>query len=191
MVRRDLQGVAQPVLPAGFHLRHYRPGDEAGWLEIIRRSYGGHWPNDTFARCVLSDESFRPERLFFVAEERADGVEELVATAGAFQKLFHGDRTGYIHMLAVIPAYRNRGLGAALLRQCLLGFRAQGWGDAVLDTDATRLAAIRLYLAHGFRPFPELPGDLPAWREVLRQLGRADLAAGLRMPAVRNGPTGE
>jgi mycothiol synthase len=166
MRRAELEGVPEPVLPDGvFALRTYRPGDESAWIDVIRRGYGGEWGEEAFERCVRSDDAFLPERLFF-----ATHAERLVGTAGAFQKLFHGDRTGYVHMMAVLPEFRHRGLGTALLRVCLRYFKSQGWQDAVLDTEEGRLDAIRLYLQNGFAPYPELPGDDARWAEVLRRI---------------------
>ena len=113
------------------------------------------------------------KRARFPRRERGPSDAACVATAGAFQNLLHGDRTGYVHMMAVLPEFRRRGLGAALLGRCLLYFREQGWRDAVLDTDVTRLPAIRLYLAHGFEPFPEVEADVEKWRTVLAVAGKA------------------
>ena len=62
---------------------------------------------------LLSEESFRPERLFFVVTETGRPV----AAAGALKKLLHGDRTGYLHMLAVLPEFRGGGWG----RRCCGG----------------------------------------------------------------------
>lgn len=165
MRRADLDSVPKPIPPPGYTLRTYRPGDEDDWLEIIRLSYGGEWGPDSFTRCIRDDDAFLPERLFFVTHET-----RLVGTVGAFQKLIHGDRTGYIHMMAVLPEFRRRGLGGILLNACLRYFRTQGWRDAVLDTEEIRLAAIRLYLRNGFEPMPELPGDEARWAEVLRRI---------------------
>ncbi|MGO8702453.1 MAG: GNAT family N-acetyltransferase [Candidatus Brocadiia bacterium] len=172
MVRPSLDDVPAPILPENFSLRSCRAGDEAAWLDIIRRSYGGDWPDDAFQRHMLSEESFRPERLFFAVTDTGRPV----ATAGALKKLPHGDWTGYLHMLAVLPEFRRRGLGTALLRRCLVYFREQSWRDAVLDTEASRLEAIRVYLAGGFVPAPEIEEDVTNWRAVLAAMGRPDLA---------------
>jgi ribosomal protein S18 acetylase RimI-like enzyme len=172
MIRPSLDDVPPPVLPENFSLRSCRAGDEAAWLDIIRRSYGGDWPDDAFQRYMLSEESFRPERLFFAVTETGRPV----AAAGALKKLLHGDRTGYLHMMAVLPEFRRRGLGTALLRRCLIYFREQGWRDAVLDTEVSRPEAIRLYLAGGFVPAPEIEEDVTNWRAVLAAMGRSDLA---------------
>jgi ribosomal protein S18 acetylase RimI-like enzyme len=172
MVRPSLDHVPPPMPPANFSLRSCRAGDETAWLDIIRRSYGGDWPDDAFQRHMLSEESFRPERLFFAVTEAGCPV----ATAGALQKLVHGDRTGYLHMMAVLPEFRRRGLGTALLRRCLICFREQGWRNAVLDTEASRPEAIALYLANGFAPAPEIEEDVANWRAILVALKRPDLA---------------
>jgi mycothiol synthase len=172
MIRPTLDDIPAPALPENFSFRSCRAGDEAAWLHIIRRSYGGDWPDDAFQRHMLSEESFRPERLFFVVTEAGRPV----ATAGALQKLLHGDRSGYLHMMAVLPEFRRRGLGTALLRRCLIYFREQGWRDAVLDTEVSRPEAIRLYLAGGFVPAPEIEEDVANWRAILVALGRGDLA---------------
>jgi ribosomal protein S18 acetylase RimI-like enzyme len=178
MVRPSLDAVPPPVLPENFNLRSYRAGDETAWLDIIRRSYGGDWPEDAFQRHMLSEESFRPERLLFVVTVTEGGRP--VATAGALQKLVHGDRTGYVHMMAVLPEFRRRGLGTALLRRCLVYFREQGWRDAALDTEVSRPEAIRLYMANGFVPALEIEEDVTSWRAILVALGRSDLAEKLR-----------
>lgn len=166
MRRADLDRIEQPALPPGpFLLRIYLPGDEEDWLRIVTEAYGCEWGEAAFERCIRTDESFLPERLFFVTwNGRPIGV------VGAFQKLIHGANTGYIHMMAVLPEFQGRSIGSVLLCACLRYFKAQGWQDAVLDTEASRLEAIRLYLRHGFKPHPEIPGDEARWAEVLRQI---------------------
>jgi ribosomal protein S18 acetylase RimI-like enzyme len=177
MIRPNLDSIPAPALPENFCLRTCRAGDEAAWLEIIRRSFGGEWPDDAFQRHMLSEESFRPERLFFAVT----AAGRPVAAAGALQKLPHGDRTGYLHMMAVLPEFRRRGLGTALLGQCLTYFREQGWRNAVLDTEVSRPEAISLYLANGFVPAPEIEADVASWRTVLVARGRSDLAMRLEV----------
>jgi len=178
MIKPKLGAITRPPLPEGFALRTYRSGDEVAWLRIIQAATGEAWAENAFDKCVLSDVAFREERLFFATHDSAP-----VGTAGAFQKLYHGDRTGYVHMVAVLPRFQRRGLGSALLCACLRYFVNQGWQEAVLDTDTSRLSAIRLYLAHGFLPFPENGDEVKSWRKVLRLLGRQDLAEHLEAPS--------
>jgi ribosomal protein S18 acetylase RimI-like enzyme len=64
-----------------------------------------------------------------------------------------GDRigTGGIQNLGVIPAYRGKGLGAALLLQALHGFRHSGLAKASLEVTAQNETAIQMYRRYGFR----------------------------------------
>jgi predicted N-acetyltransferase YhbS len=61
-----------------------------------------------------------------------------------------------IRLLAVTPATRGRGVGAALMRECVR--RARQSGEAVLSLHTTQLmqAAVRMYARLGFVRAPEL-----------------------------------
>ena len=179
MARTHLREIPAAAPPPGCLLRTYRPGDELPWLALIRAAYGGAWGEETFERCVRSDEAFRPERLIL-----AESAGRLAGTAGAFQKLTYGDQTGYMHMLAVHPDSQGLGIGSALLSRCLEYFRDQGWLNAVLDTDRHRLPAIRLYLRYGFLPLPETADELDEWRRILPALGYAGMVERLRQGVV-------
>jgi len=63
------------------------------------------------------------------------------------------DRRGHgaVQNLGVTPPHRSRGLGRLLLRQALLGFQSVELSRAYLEVTAHNTAAIRLYLALGFR----------------------------------------
>lgn len=64
------------------------------------------------------------------------------------------DRTGplgAIQNVGVVPAYRGLGLGRALVRQSLEGFRRAGLIRAYLEVTAENTAAVRMYRAVGFR----------------------------------------
>src|SRR5438552_15787068 len=63
------------------------------------------------------------------------------------------DRNGMwsIQNLGVLPAYRGRGLGSALLLKALDGFRSYGLGRAFLEVTAQNTAAVALYRRLGFR----------------------------------------
>jgi ribosomal protein S18 acetylase RimI-like enzyme len=79
----------------------------------------------------------------------------LIACGGDYCGTVQGvrERNGYgaIQNLGVVPAYRGRGLGRALLLQALHGFLLAGLGRALLEVTAQNTAAIRLYRRLGFR----------------------------------------
>ncbi len=58
---------------------------------------------------------------------------------------------GAIQNLGVVPSYRGLGLGRALIRQALAGFRGAGVNRVYLEVTAENAQAIRLYRDAGFR----------------------------------------
>jgi ribosomal protein S18 acetylase RimI-like enzyme len=52
----------------------------------------------------------------------------------------------------VLPAFRGRGIGAALLRHAIRYSKAQGFHRISLLTDRHNLPAKKIYAAHGFKP---------------------------------------
>ncbi len=83
------------------------------------------------------------------------GATWLVACAGVYCGTVQGIRehtgVGAIQNLGVLPAYRGRGLGSALLLKALEGFRSYGLGRAYLEVTAQNGAAVQLYRRIGFR----------------------------------------
>ncbi|MEU3453858.1 GNAT family N-acetyltransferase [Micromonospora sp. NPDC006766] len=144
---------AEPAPPAGVAVRPLRAGDEtdlrlfhrifdtafrdtpdyeplgfAGWRERIP-SYGKVW-----------DE-------WFVAE--VDG-EPAGALQSSDQALEHD--MGWVSTLSVLPAYRRRGVGAALLRRAFAVYATKGRAAAGLGVDlANPTTPVTLYRSVGLR----------------------------------------
>jgi GNAT superfamily N-acetyltransferase len=124
----------------------------------------------SFSDAVLPDG-------LFIAREGA--TERLVGTASAVHNprgsRFFFPGGGELGYLVVEPAFRGRGLGAALVAAVVRRFDTAGYRHVWVGVQGWRLPAIRTYLAAGFRPFlhePE-PAVLEArWRRVFAQLGR-------------------
>jgi len=80
-----------------------------------------------------------------------------------------------IRMLAVLPGYQRRGIGRALVRDCLDRARADGRRAVYLHTTEWMAEAQRLYATMAFERLPELdwepePGvRLLAYRYLLEQ----------------------
>ena len=63
-----------------------------------------------------------------------------------------GRQEGYVDTIAVLRAYRRRGLGTALLAQSLHALAQAGMEAAALDADAENTTgAVRIYERLGFR----------------------------------------
>jgi GNAT superfamily N-acetyltransferase len=83
---------------------------------------------------------------------------------GTVQGMRDRNRLGSIQNLGILPAWRGRGLGEALLLQALHGFCRVGLGRAQLEVTAQNDTAIRLYRRLGFRRSKTLYKAVPDWR---------------------------
>ena len=70
---------------------------------------------------------------------------------GTIQGVIDSGPIGAIQNVGVAPAYRGQGLGQALVRKALLGFRAAGLRRAYLEVTAENTSAVQLYRSVGFK----------------------------------------
>lgn len=174
MERSCSEALPEVGTPTCYSLRTFRPGDEAAWCRLVNEAIGGEYTPETMRESLLSQPWFDEHDLFFLEK---DGL--IAGTACAQRERVAQERTGLVHMLVVDPKHRAIGLGRALLAATLRRLKDVGCRSAALSTDDFRLAAIRLYLAFGFRPTLTHDSHAGRWHEVLRRLGLpADDVAG-------------
>jgi len=94
-------------------------------------------------REISSRPGFRADSTWLIAH----GETYVATVQGVADRIGNGG----IQNLGVIPGYRGRGLGLALLLQALHGFRRTGLARATLEVTAQNETAIRLYRQIGFR----------------------------------------
>jgi ribosomal protein S18 acetylase RimI-like enzyme len=70
---------------------------------------------------------------------------------GTVQGVMDQGPIGAIQNVGVVPTYRGVGLGRALVRRALAGFRQVGLGQAYLEVTAENAVAVQLYRDVGFR----------------------------------------
>ena len=75
---------------------------------------------------------------------------------GTVQGVLDPRRFGGIQNLGVVPDFRGRGLGRALLLKALEGFAASGCSRVYLEATAKNDAAVRMYRDLGFRCYRTL-----------------------------------
>ena len=92
---------------------------------------------------ITTRSGFRPESTWLIAHG-----ESYIATV---QGISDRTGTGGIQNLGVIPAYRGRGLGKAILLQALHGFRRCGLARTTLEVTAQNEAAVQMYRRVGYR----------------------------------------
>jgi len=70
------------------------------------------------------------------------------------------EKTAYIKMLVLLPAYRNRGVGTDALRQILQQLKSRGYTAAALYTDESNLPARHCYEKCGFTVVEHLTEEM-------------------------------
>lgn len=106
------------MLPAGHSLRPLTSADYATVRVLWEASEG-----------IGLNESDTPEAIALFLERNPGlslvALDTAVKIVGAVM-CGHDGRRGYLHHLAVTPAARGRGLGRAMVNQCLASLRALG-----------------------------------------------------------------
>jgi len=169
MRRPDLDGLPPVVIPAGYRLRTYAPGDEEAWARIMNTGIG---QSHTAERCranLIERPQFRPEGLFFAVTEEG----EAVGSACAWRRPEEAPESGYVHMVCVTPEHHGHKLGYWLSLAALHRFREWELVDALLDTDDFRIPALQTYFDLGFVPLlrEEDPTQAERWAKVVEALG--------------------
>jgi ribosomal protein S18 acetylase RimI-like enzyme len=154
-MRRSLRDLPPVVLAVGYRLRSFRRGDEEAWVQLVNTTFAGEKCVSVRMRRSTFERQYTPKiragRVWILfIEQEIDG--DLVGTTMALQFGWKGPETGLIAWMAVHPAHRGRGLGAALLSAALHSLRDRDYKQAVLSTNPKLSAALRLYRRLGFVP---------------------------------------
>lgn len=138
-----------------FILRDPRPGD-LGWVihrqaALYAQEYGFDW---TFEGLV-AEIAGKFVREFDPARERCWIAEMEGEVVGSVFVVRQDDEVAKLRMLYVDPAARGRGLGRALVDECLRFARGAGYRRMVLWTNDILVSARRIYEAAGFELLEE------------------------------------
>ena len=94
------------------------------------------------------------------------GAVSLVPNGGPFAQISGADEAEF-RLLAVSADARGRGIGRALVQECIDRARGHGRSRLVLWSQPTMAAAHRLYKALGFERLPERDSVSPTGRRML------------------------
>ncbi len=136
-------------VPGGFELHRFVPGDEESLCALQNRAFAGSWgfrPNTVAEiRYQVNIGGGHPEGILFLSDgERQVGYCWTMAHPAESGK-------GQIKMIGVVPEYRGRGLGRALLVAGVSYLRGRGMKEIELTVDGNNIGAIRLYRSAGFK----------------------------------------
>jgi ribosomal protein S18 acetylase RimI-like enzyme len=153
---RVRRAVPPPVLPPGFHWLPWSDDLLDVHAEVKRLSFAGEpdvavFPNlgsetgcRMLMRAIRDCGRFCPEATWLVAT-----AEGCVGTVQGVMEVT--GKSGSVQNLGVLPGYRGRGLGKALLLRSIQGFVAAGVSRVYLEVTAANGPAVRLYRGVGFR----------------------------------------
>ncbi|MEX2559940.1 MAG: GNAT family N-acetyltransferase [Pirellulales bacterium] len=169
-LRRTL--TERPRLPSvpGVRLRNYAgPADIETWLELRHRAFAREkvgvrrWDPSDFESEFLAKPWWSPERLWFaeaITPRKVAGAlrvpsaeaAEAIGTICLAQRGAGEHSRPAVHWLAVLPAWRRRGVGRLLLAALEAACWDAGHRQVFLETHAQWTAALRFYESHGYRP---------------------------------------
>jgi mycothiol synthase len=136
----------EPVWPEGISVRRLEPADERRVYEANSVAFAQDWnfrpqPFEQWRHDVFGRDNV-DHSLSWLAE---DGERLAGFSANAWH--FSGDpEFGWVGILGVLPAYRRRGLGTALLQQSFREFSRRGATRVGLGVDSENVTgAVRLY----------------------------------------------
>jgi len=154
-------------VPTGYALRCYRDDDLPSYRRLLQAVDFGS-AEEGWLHTML--DRMLPEG-FFVIEHLAS--HEIVATAMAthwpLDEHPYGAELGWV---ASHPEHKGKRLGQAVSAAATRRMLQAGFRNIYIRTDDWRLAALKVYLEMGYRPFPFAAGMAARWEKVYETLGR-------------------
>ncbi|WP_240230019.1 GNAT family N-acetyltransferase [Devosia lacusdianchii] len=147
-MRRHLDDALPPAIwPAGVRLLPLQRADPRALHTILTDAYangfGSTAPFEDWWPKLSADTEFDPALVFVAADE----VGQPIGVAQCWT-------SGFIKDLAVVPAWRGKGIGDALLYAVFAAFRHRGLGHVDLKVITANTSALRLYRRVGMVEAP-------------------------------------
>jgi mycothiol synthase len=168
LMRIDLEHAPRTKSPPHtVSIRNCRADDEPQLVTVYDEAFASHWGRTTLDRGRWLRERTEDGRYEPDLWRIAVADDQVVGFALSQPNMPEEAGTGYVQDVGVIPSWRGRGLGLALLSDVFAALRRRGVPRAALHVDAENTTgAVRLYTRAGMRPEPslviwELELDLP------------------------------
>lgn len=149
----------------GYKIRTFKTGDETRFFEIMNLA---GWPG--WDQRKLHPWLYRilPGGWFLVIHESDNRI--VASCMATHDHTWITPFCGELAWLAGDPAHAGIGLGMAVSASVTNRFIEAGYGTIHLCTEPYRLAALKIYLKLGFRPFVEPAENLDLWKEICLRL---------------------
>jgi GNAT superfamily N-acetyltransferase len=151
----DLAGLPLPAWAAGFRPLAWRADLLEAHADVLCQCF--HGEVDAIVFPSLGNREGCLNLMAEIARRRAfipEATWLLVGPdgpCGTVQALRERGVVGAIQNVGILPAWRGKGLGEAMLLQALQGMYQSGLGRAILEVTAHNETATRLYRRLGFR----------------------------------------
>ena len=154
--------LAPPQLPPGFWFAEWSDSLIEPHADVLHRSFRNDFDGTVFTNfqqynhCLRLIETlahspiFLPEATLLIVHGDSQNLFEYVA---GIQGLKLSDDVGAIQNVAVLPEYRRRGIGKALVQRALQGFQNEGIKRVTLEATTDNFPAVNLYNRIGFTTF--------------------------------------
>jgi mycothiol synthase len=148
------EAIIVPELPDGFQIRPLDPATEVeAWVSAANAGFADHFePHQMTAdekRHRMTEPGYLPEIDLVLVR---DAHQIVGIGTNSTETMANGDKRGWVHLLALLPEYRGRGLGRALLLCSMAGLRQAGFDRAYLGVDSgNESGALKLYTSVGFQ----------------------------------------
>jgi ribosomal protein S18 acetylase RimI-like enzyme len=151
-----------PQLPTGFWFADWSDSLIETHADVLHRSFRDDLDGTVFTtfrqynHCyrlidtLATSPMFLPEATLLIAYGNPEGILKYVAN---IQGLKLSDDVGAIQNVAVLPEYRRRGIGQALVQGALQGFQRAGVKRVTLEATSHNSSAVNLYHRIGFTTF--------------------------------------
>ena len=143
------------LMPQGFAVRSFQPGDAPLLTEVQNSAFEGSWgfcPNSVEQieyRTAMSNTSH--QGILFLHQDKKPAGYCWTCIAPV-----NGGIRGLIGMIGVVPDYRGKGVSRPILMAGMEYLKSIGVADIALQVDGSNTPAIGLYTSVGFEKVGEL-----------------------------------
>lgn len=149
-MQRDLSHPIEPnLLPDDLSFVEWTPERAPLFFQVYTQAFRERpgfpgWPEEVWRKNLTGHSEFRSDLSLLILHENEGVGYALCAVEGSEAT------TGHIIQMGVVPAWRNRGLGGALLSETMRRFLAEGLQYATLEVNTNNPQATRVYERLGF-----------------------------------------
>jgi len=144
------------LLP-GYAIEQGSTVDQALLVKFMQRTYQEQFPNQNFSHLTRTVEQYlsRDTPLWWVYDEQETKNQHqspigCLWVGNAIDQV-SGDRHPHIFLLYVMPEYRHRGIGKALMNYIENWAKQRGYGQIGLQVFQTNIPALDLYHQLGYQ----------------------------------------